>query len=189
MTFRFDDVCANSDMELHNQLTDFILERFHRQVDVIWAVSPLVFDTQIMFDHKTPKNNQRPFPEFWKPLSDHRTFYQVNRMGDPHIRLDVKRATHGLVHVDHRLLGKEAQEMSILVSANLTNSKIFVPPFNKYNQHTIDICEEQDIELVRFEDGWKSMEYNKWESTHQNWYLHAREWTLESFKKWFINAK
>jgi len=91
------------------------------------------------------------------------------------------------VHVDHRLLKKEAQELSILVSCSLSKSKIFVPPFNKWNKDTDEICEEHGIELVKFEDGWLCMEYNNFDVNHDLWYVHSREFTVESFKKWIIN--
>jgi hypothetical protein len=64
-------------------------------------------------------------------------------------------------------------------------SKIFIPPFNKWNKDTDDICKEHGIELIKFEDGWLSMEHNKFNDIHNKWYLHAREFTFDNFKKWF----
>ena len=90
-----------------------------------------------------------------------------------------------MIHVDHRLLSRDAQEMSILISSSLVKSKIFIPPFNKWNKDTESICEENGIELVKFEDGWLCMEYNEYVEEQDKWYLHAREFMFENFKKWF----
>lgn len=176
MIFRFDDVCINSDMELHNKMTDYLLEKFPG-CEVIWAVSPLV--------SSLCEDNQRVFPKIWNAYSDYRIHYNLNSGGTPHIHGRTTVATHGLVHVDHRLLTKEAQEMSILVSSSLTGGKTFVPPFNKWNKDTEQICYDNGIRLIKFEDGWESMEYNKFGKYCTRWYLHAREWTFESFKAWF----
>ena len=75
--------------------------------------------------------------------------------------------------------------MSILISASLVKSKIFIPPFNKWNKDTDEICKEHGIELIKFEDGWLSMEHNKFNESHDKWYLHAREFTFDNFKNWF----
>lgn len=176
MIFRFDDVCINSSMELHNQMTDFLLKRFP-QCEVIWAVSPIT--------HSTMERFQRVFPKEWNALSDHRTHYLLDSMGLPEYRDDVSIATHGLVHVDHRLLSKETQELSIILSAELTGASIFVPPFNKWNKDTEAICSENNLILIKYEMGWKSMEYNIYDPSQEWWYLHAREWTIDSFIKWF----
>ena len=45
--------------------------------------------------------------------------------------------------------------------------------------------QEHGIELIKFEDGWLSMEHNKFNESHDRWYLHAREFTFDNFKKWF----
>ena len=76
--------------------------------------------------------------------------------------------------------------MSILVSDSLAGgTKCFIPPFNKWNADTEDICDEHDIELVKSEDGWKCMEYNDFDENHGMWYLHAREFTFPEFEEWF----
>jgi len=181
-TFRFDDVCINSDMKLTNELTDYIKEYFKNKVEIIWAVSPIVFD---MSEYKG-KAQQRIFPEMLNAYSDHRKFYEGTKAGLPELRKDVSLAGHGLVHVDHRLMEYSSQELSIVQSCRLINAHRFVPPFNKYNESTISICRDHGIELVKFEDGWLSMEYNmQYLPNHQLWYLHAREWTLDKLKQWF----
>lgn len=178
--FRFDDVCINADMDNINKMSNFLIDKFPN-CDVIWGVSPLVHN----MDNYKGKAKERIFPEIFNAMSDHRIFFNVDKAGIPEINLKIKTAGHGLIHVDHRLLTKSQQEMSILISANLVKSKIFIPPFNKWNKDTEEICKEHDIELVKFEDGWLSMEHNQFNSNHNKWYLHSREFTFEQFKEYF----
>lgn len=174
MTFRFDDVCINADMVHINHIVELISEKFPDS-EIIFAISPLVHDT----------GDQRVFDKVMNALSDYRKFYLVDKCGIPVINTpDIKKATHGLIHVDHRLLSYETQEMSILISASLTGAKVFVPPFNKWNKYTESICKEHNIELIKFEDGWKCMEYEKFDKNHKLWYVHAREMTIEQVKNW-----
>lgn len=175
MIFRFDDVCINSDMELHNRMTDYLLRKF--KCEIIWAVSVGVIGQE----------GQRVFPKRFNAYSDYRYFFELDKIAVPQLRGDVKLASHGLFHVDHRLLSAEAQVISITTSVSLLNYQptLFVPPFNKYNSDTETICTANDLKLIKWEDGWLSMEYNKYNSSHDKYYLHAREWTFEKFKSWF----
>ena len=50
-----------------------------------------------------------------------------------------------------------------------------------------EICKENGIELIKFEDGWKCMEYNSYNENQNLWYLHHREFSVDSFKNWFLN--
>lgn len=178
--FRFDDVCINADMALINRMTDFLYDNFH-DCKVIYGISPLVH----MMVSGDMVYNQRVFPEIFNALSDYKNFYKVELAGIPTIDTRVTRAGHGLIHVDHRLLTKEVQELSIIASCSLVMAKIFIPPFNKWNSDTEQICQENEIELVKFESGWLSMEHNSYQQWHPYWYLHAREWTFEKFTAWF----
>lgn len=175
MVFRFDDVCTNADMNTHHDMAEYLFNTF-KKCRVIWAISPLTHS----------QCGARVFPKIWNAHSDYKIHYNLDKVSIPEVKDSrIEKATHGLIHVDHRLLTKEAQEMSILVSASLIDAKIFVPPFNKWNTDTENICKDNGIELIKFEDGWESMEYNKFGKYNRLLYLHAREWTLESFKNWF----
>lgn len=179
--FRFDDVCINADMYLIENMTNFLFENFPG-CQVLWGVSPLVHD---MSKENSPVTKQRIFPKIMNAYSDYRDFYKVDNTGLPNFNTNATLASHGLIHVDHRLLTKEVQEISILTSASLVKSNIFIPPFNKWNKDTESVCKEHNIELIKFEDGWLCMEYNKYNDSQDKWYLHAREFDFESFKKWF----
>jgi hypothetical protein len=170
MIFRLDDICLNSDMTEVNEVTDYLLTKGK----VIWAVSPIVHDI----------DNQRVFPAILTAMSDVRNFYLADKLGVPQLRDDVQIASHGLIHADHRLLSKEVQELSIVLSCSVLKTKTFVPPFNKWNSDTQEICRRHGIELVKFEDGWLSMEHNDKMEGHEKWYLHHWKFNLNKIKEW-----
>jgi hypothetical protein len=178
--FRFDDVCINADMFLIQAMTEYLYSNFPG-CQVMYGISPLVHRMRTGDKVK----DQRIFPEILNALSDYRNFFRVELAGIPDMDHRVIRAGHGLIHVDHRLLSKEAQELSIIASCSLVGASHFIPPFNKWNDDTDKVCQENNIELVKFEAGWQSMEHNRYQDHHPLWYLHAREWTLQSFKEWF----
>jgi len=189
--FRFDDICLNTDMKLVNDMCEFILEAV-KNSKIILCLSPLVHD----MSYEEGKHKQRIFPAILNAHSDYRLFFNVDHAGFPlpdlnslKLNKNIILASHALVHVDHRLLTKSQQEMSILISCSLAKSKTFVPPFNKWNKDTELVCEENGIQLIKFEDGWLSMEHNQYNTEHDKWYLHSREFILEGFKGWFSNVK
>lgn len=174
-TFRFDDICANTNIDEVKEISEYLLSKY--DCKVIWAMSIL--------SHKSERESQRVFPSIYTAHSDHKVFYNVDSAIIYGKDIEgVTLASHGLIHVDHRLLGYEAQEMSILVSCSLAKAKIFIPPFNKWNSITEEICNKNGIELVKFEDGWLSMEHNKYNDTQEKWYLHHWKFNLEKVKQW-----
>jgi len=74
--------------------------------------------------------------------------------------------------------------MSILISCSLLNTDRYVPPFNKWNYDTEMICDLASINLIKFEDGWKNMKFEKRDGQHQKWYLHHREFTVGELLWW-----
>ena len=178
-TFRFDDININENLEKTIEIARIVKSKFPC-ARIIFCISPMVHDVS----NEEGKNAERIFPKILNAYSDHRIFYKVDACGIPKIPEWIETAGHGLFHIDHRLLGKEAQEMSIVSSCSLARSSIFVPPFNKWNLYTEQICKEFNINLVKFEDGWLCCEYNKYDPNHDLWYLHAREFSLNKFKEW-----
>ncbi len=174
--FRFDDVCINANLDTIADVTYYLLEHFP-SCEIIYGISPLVHSGV----------GERVFPKIFNAMSDYRNFYTPDRIGFPklgELNDSVVLAGHGLIHVDHRLLHPKAQEMSILVSCSLAKSKIFIPPFNKWNSATDHICEENGIELIKFENGWLSCEHNDFNPEHKLWYLHARDFNINDVIKW-----
>jgi hypothetical protein len=172
MIVRFDDICANSDMSQVNAMAARALDRGYT---VWYAISPLCH---------SDAENQRVFPRLFKALSDHRIFYRPDTCGVPCIPHDVGIASHGLIHVDHRLLDWGAQELSIVASCAMLHTRRFVPPFNKWNTTTEAICRDNDIDLIKFESGWLSAEHNLFDPSRDKYYLHHRAFTVGGFAEW-----
>jgi hypothetical protein len=92
-----------------------------------------------------------------------------------------KTASHGLFHIDHSKVNRQAQEMSIISSCAYLHTDKFVPPFNKYNQDTLDICFDNEIKIDT--DGWKSLEFEPFDPKHEKWYFHSWRWEPETLKR------
>ena len=176
MIFRFDDVCGNSDIQKLTKMAEFIYKKVG-PIDTWFCISPLY--------HKV--ENGRVFPARFKALSDHREFYKVDYCKIPKPIENITFVSHGLLHIDHRLLNKETQELSIITAKHLIRSKIFVPPFNKWNDITEKICFDNFIQLVRFEDGWLSAEHNEFNKDHDLWYLHGWRWDMKRLEEWLCS--
>lgn len=175
-TFRFDDVCINSDLEHIYKITDLILEKYPDS-RIIYAVS-LITDSNV---------GQRVFDKIKNAHSDHSIYYMANQIGFPKLNIsNITIASHGLFHVDHRLISFDAQEMSILGSCTLLGADTFVPPFNKWNSDTEKVCNKHNINLVKFEEGWKCMEYQNYNGYSHLWYLHAHEMTIKQVEEWLM---
>jgi hypothetical protein len=183
IVFRIDDISINtSELRLRSQIS-MLLDRFEES-SILLGVSPLVFDMSA----GNPLQTERIFPKILNAYSDHRLFYQVQKLGIPEFVDDLSRdnritiASHGLLHVDHRLMDKGAQEVSILTSCSLAGSRVFIPPFNKWNEDTEAICSEAGIELIKFEDGWRHLGYNKIDSElTRKYYYHTHDFTDTGF--------
>jgi len=181
--FRFDDICINSNMTDAIRMAEEIKKI--TDSDVWFCVSPLVHNIV----EKDPIDSQQVFPRILAAHSTHKVFYNVDRCGIPDFPEWITRAGHGTVHVDHRLLDYQAQELSIVTSCSLINASIFVPPFNKWNSITEQVCREHNIQLIKFEDGWLSAEHNIYNTKHDKWYLHHRAFTVAEFKEWIKNER
>lgn len=93
-----------------------------------------------------------------------------------------KIASHGLYHIDHTKVSRETQEMSILGSCSYLKTNKFVPPFNKFNQDTLDICFDNEITMCS-SPAWKNFEYEKFDPLHENWYFHSWRFTPNQLKE------
>jgi hypothetical protein len=186
--FRFDDISVNTNME-----------KFCRLLDVIWgenpayhilcAVSPIVFHPRVL----GIGNEERVHPSPLTAMSSLSPYYTGTRCGVPELPNDPRiiPAGHGLMHVDHRLLGWKSQEMSIVGSCALAKAQVFIPPYNKYNSITEEICEDYHIQLIRFEDGWQHALYNVYEPSKKlpRYYMHPYDMGPEDFVEWFVHGK
>jgi len=181
-TFRIDDVSLNTDMDhLRQMILEIEKVVDHHRLNLLLGITPAVFD----MSGKEGLTAQRAFPRILNAYSDHRLFYQINKVGVPEGlgAFGADLAGHGLIHVDHRLLTREAQEMSILTSCSLVESTIFIPPFNKWNAVTKEICKEHNITLVKFEDGWRHLAYEAFNPNHPLYYFHTHDMTVDQLRK------
>lgn len=184
--FRIDDISINTNKTKISEIIEILFENY-KNVKVILGISALVSEIK-------EEKKERVFPEIWNALSDHSCFYFVDKCGVPENLITSLRdkytdriftAGHGLIHVDHRLLSEEAQRMSILASCSLAKSDIFIPPFNKWNEITEYICQKNQIQLIKFETGWKHLLYNNIDKSQSGlYYFHSHDFnSVEDFKK------
>ncbi len=112
-----------------------------------------------------------PFPPFKNRPVD--WFYNIDLMeySRKSDNCDVI-ASHGLFHLDHSQIHYDAQLMSILSSCRYLETDIFVPPFNRYNEDTVEICRKYNISLIKPSE-WRSLETHSFDSNHKKWYFHS----------------
>ena len=182
MIFRIDDVSVNTD-PVHLVEMVQTLHRVFPRAKIMLAVSPIVFNAENADD---PLEKQRIFPRILKAHSNHRSFFRMDRMGIPDLPTGshIVVASHGLVHVDHRLMSCEAQELSIFVSCSLLRTYTFVPPFNMYNEDTKRICDDEGIELIRFEEGWRNIHYQRLSPNTVRYYMHTHDTKIPFLRDW-----
>lgn len=182
-TFRFDDVSVNTDPNKLAVMVEFLRMRFSR-VSIILAVSPAVHDCS-----KEPgMEKERVFPKILKVESDTRIFFKPDRVGVPDIIYKVGPVTlagHGMIHLDHRLLSRPVQELSIMMCCSLVRSKMFIPPFHKWNNDTEHICEKNGVTLIKYTPEWRHLVYNAFDPSSGMYYLHTHDFTLEHFRSRF----
>ena len=183
-TFRFDDVSVNTDPDKLDDMILFLRGMFNPdQLRIILAVSPAVYE---MHHAEKPLDRERIFPAVWHTESDYRIFYRMLRVGVPPVvnmlgKSGVQVAGHGMVHVDHRLLPRAAQELSIVMSCSLLECDTFVPPFHKWNKDTEEICAEHAIQLVKFDHSWRHLVYHLFDHRSPNYYVHTHDFSYQDF--------
>lgn len=194
-TFRFDDVSVNTHADKLVSMIGVIFQ--HAPMSrILLAVSPIVFcpENQLPGGHE-----ERVHPSRLTAMSSLSPYFEGHRCGLPvalqriyHNDSRIVFAGHGLVHVDHRLLPAAAQEMSVVASAHLARGRrdqklMFIPPYNKWDVNTEFICRQHDIDLVKFEDGWEHVLYNRYNPEHERYYLHPYDVSVERLDAWFRN--
>ena len=184
-TFRFDDISINTDSDKLMKMIGLIRRTLRSaSVDILISVSPAV---QRMDACADPFERERPFPSMFHVESDFRVFYRPDLIAIPPIvtkicqNPDISIAGHGMIHVDHRLMKRSAQELSIVMSCALLQCRTFVPPFHKWNAKTESVCDEHGIELVKYDSSWRHLFYHKFDAEHQRYYLHTHDFTYEDF--------
>lgn len=183
-TFRFDDVSVNTDENKLDKMIAFLRSTFAPdQLRIILAVSPAVCE---MGGFENTLAHERAFPSIWHTESDYRIFYKADKIGIPPVvhamrKTGVEIAGHGMAHVDHRLLPRAAQELSILLSCSLLKCDTFVPPFHKWNKDTEEICAEHLIRLVKYDPTWRHLVYHPFDRRNENYYVHTHDFHYQDF--------
>ena len=173
LIIRNDDVSASSDME-----------RICEMYDLIWARFPeaVVWSGVSVFSRGEAGSVYPELPLFRHPVE---WFYNADKVwiwiknyGDKH-----KIASHGLYHIDHSQLSKDAQAMSILGSCKYLKTDVFAAPYGKGDADTEIICRDNNIQLVLLNDKWKSLEFNKFDPSHKHWYFHSWRYDINRLKE------
>lgn len=170
--FRNDDVSSSTNFTEMNEMYELLQSKF--PTSEIWSC--------VNVFSKGDKGSV--YPEL--PLRGHdmKWFYDVDRSWR-YVPILGKIVSHGLFHVEHDKLSRDAQEMSILGSCGFLKVNIFVPPFTAYNEETKSICASNGIRLCSDMDGWKSLESEPFDPKHKLWFFHSWRFNPESFKELF----
>jgi len=171
LIFRCDDVSANTDFSKLYRIYFAIKENFP-EAKIISAVS--------LFSKKSKAESIYPETPFRRKPVEYLYDIDAFLKSIPLFILDNEIASHGLIHLDHGDLSYEMQELSIVVSCNYLQTKMFAAPFNTYNKDTIKICVANDIELLDQRE-WKSMEFNEFNTKFPRWSFHAWNYTADIF--------
>lgn len=186
-TFRIDDISVNTNVAKLHKMIGFIRSAFKpEERRIVLAVSPAVHDIYV-----DPADNQlnaeRAFPSILHTESDFTAFYHVKKLGIPDCipiyqkDNDIVIAGHGMTHVDHRLLSRGAQELSIVMSCSLLGANVFVPPFHKWNHKTEEICKAHGVTLVKYDRTWRHLLYHPFDPRTKHYYVHTHDLDYHSF--------
>lgn len=170
LVFRDDDISFNTDKKKINSIYGIIHSIFPNAE--VWVGITLFSE-----------NNSKGSVYLETPFKDREInwFYKkADSFMDNYRHPLCKTVSHGLYHVDHSKLSRETQEMSIIGSCSYLKTNIFVPPFNRFNQDTLDICFDNGIQIKN--EGWKSLEHNDFDFSHKYWYFHSWRFTINQLK-------
>ena len=165
--FRCDDVNPNTDLVELGKMYSYITENFDSE---FWSVVSL-------FGRESGEGSVYPGVPFKD--KDNGFFYDVNSFISKACYYG-KVVSHGLLHADHSRLQFDAQEMSIVASCRYLGTDVFVPPFNRYNSSTESVCNMNGIRLVKYTEGWRCLDHEKFDPNHKLWYFHPWRFNLKT---------
>lgn len=158
MLFRNDDIGANSNFEDIQKVYDHIKTRFPDS-DICSCIYLFEKEGHLPRDIKCEYNTNKMFD-----LKQLPTLHTI--------------VSHGLMHFSHKRVSAEIQELSILTSCNLLNTKIFLPPFVEWNKDTERICNDNGIKLLGKEK-WRSLDKEVFDASYPYWLFHSWRWSAE----------
>ena len=171
LIFRNDDICSNTNLMRLREMYE-VIKQEHPAVRIISGVT--------LFSSGGTKGSiydDIPFKD--KPTN---WFYGVDSFIKDISRVPGEIASHGLLHVDHSKISRDAQEMSILTSCNYLGTNLFIPPFNKFNADTVRICLNNNITIFNSKK-WKSIEFEPFNTDHEYWYFHSWRYDKDTLRK------
>jgi hypothetical protein len=168
MILRNDDINPNTDFESTRKMYELFLAK-NPDAEIVSAVTILAEETENGSCYKNLKPKDIKFPLVDKVID----LDKLAGLGTI--------VSHGLWHLDHKHASYELQEYSIVSSCRILKTKIFVPPFMRWNKDTAAICRKHGIELWGEEKGWFSLDRNKFEPGHKRYVLHSWLFTPEEF--------
>ena len=169
--FRNDDVNPNSNIEDIKAMY-MIIRKYFPHAEIWSAVNMIA---------KTSKDGSC-YPAI-KPKDI--KFTDVNLIFDRKHLPDLENiASHGLLHLDHRNVDRDLQKYSILTSCALLNTKVFVPPFWRWNAETNQICEAAGVKLWT-EGDWFNIDNGPVRENHLLFCFHSWKFTPETFEERF----
>lgn len=184
MIIRFDDVCSRTNEDKLKEL----MSECSKHGEIWLSVN--------LFSKKSSEESVYPDvpfkdkePRYFYDVDEFYKFLPMTHLAGVRICDDYRVVSHGLIHCDHTRISRDAQEMSIVTSCNALGTNIFIPPFNRWNQDTEDICLENGISILKLSDGWKSMELNDFDPSHDLWYLHPWRWKDRYALRDYLNAR
>lgn len=173
MIFRNDDVNPSTD-----------LERLYELYECVGRILPGVKIISGVTLFGVWNNKEAVYQDLPLKTKSKQYLYNVNRVMKRHTHVVGELASHGMFHVKHSELHKDAQEMSIVGSCRFLGTDKFIAPFNDYNEDTIDVCVENKIELLTKSYNWKSIEHNEFDSRHKYWYMHSWKWSVKKLREY-----
>lgn len=174
MIFRNDDVNPNSDIDAIRAMYDTILRHFPDAE--IWSAVNILGKTS---------SDGSAYAQI-KPADIY--FPSVDRVFDLSRLPELENiASHGLYHLDHRGVGREVQEYSIVSSCEILGTRRFVPPFWRWNAETIRICKDAGI-LLWIEGDWVNLDTNPLLHGVENFLFHSWKFTPETFAAKFAGV-
>ncbi len=173
MIIRNDDISPSTD-----------LERLYELYECIGRVLPEAKIISGITLFGVWNNKEAVYPDLPLKTKTNKYLYDTNRIMTRYSHVIGEVASHGMFHLKHSELHRDAQEMSIVGSCRFLKTDKFIAPFNDYNQDTIDVCVENKIELTTKAYNWKSIEHNKFDSSHKYWYGHSWRWSVKQLREY-----
>lgn len=91
-------------------------------------------------------------------------------------------ASHGLWHMDHRAVSQDLQAFSIRTSCGVLGTKVFVPPFMRWNARTREICAAHNITLWGTDtEKWVNLDNAEMRPGHELYLFHSWKFKASEF--------